>query len=114
MQTLLKLSAGDDDELNHIISILLGYDEDDTAQKKDYNEQKNKIVALLEDTAYSHLLEVVFLVLLFLNCIQLISFTHKIQLPWGSSRPCPSLCTLVCVRIFTGCTCFAGHYRCCS
>ncbi|KAE8789156.1 Pumilio-like protein 23 [Hordeum vulgare] len=60
LQTVLKLSAGDDDELNHIISILLGYDEDDTAQKKDYSEQKNKkIVALLEDTAYSHLLEVV-------------------------------------------------------
>ncbi|KAI4962895.1 hypothetical protein ZWY2020_024659 [Hordeum vulgare] len=59
LQTVLKLSAGDDDELNHIISILLGYDEDDTAQKKDYSEQKNKIVALLEDTAYSHLLEVI-------------------------------------------------------
>ncbi|KAM0857843.1 hypothetical protein ACQ4PT_048209 [Festuca glaucescens] len=57
LQTVLKLSTGDDHELNHIISILLGYDEDDTAQKKDNNEQKNKIVALLEDTAYSHLLE---------------------------------------------------------
>ncbi|CAM0949351.1 unnamed protein product [Alopecurus aequalis] len=59
LQTVLKLLAGDDHELNHIISVLLGYDEDDTAQKKDYNEQKNKIVALLEDTAYSHLLEVI-------------------------------------------------------
>uniref|UniRef100_A0A453N3E3 PUM-HD domain-containing protein n=1 Tax=Aegilops tauschii subsp. strangulata TaxID=200361 RepID=A0A453N3E3_AEGTS len=59
LQTVLKLSAGDDDELNHIIAVLLGYDEDDTAQKKDYSEQKNKIVALLEDTAYSHLLEVI-------------------------------------------------------
>ncbi|KAM0920979.1 hypothetical protein ACQ4PT_007197 [Festuca glaucescens] len=59
LQTVLKLSVGDDHELNHIISILLGYDEDDTAQKKDNNEQKNKIVALLEDTAYSHLLEVI-------------------------------------------------------
>lgn len=72
---MLKLSAGDDHELNHIISILLGYDEDDTAQKKDYSEQKNKIVALLEDTAYSHLLEVVFLVLLFLNANHLLPFT---------------------------------------
>ncbi|XP_047067331.1 pumilio homolog 23-like [Lolium rigidum] len=59
LQTVLKLSAGDDRELNHIISILLGYDEDDTAQKEDNSEQKNKIVALLEDTAYSHLLEVI-------------------------------------------------------
>ncbi|KAM0836244.1 hypothetical protein ACQ4PT_062442 [Festuca glaucescens] len=59
LQTVLKLSAGDDHELNHIISVLLGYDEDDTAQKEDNNEQKNKIVALLEDTAYSHLLEVI-------------------------------------------------------
>lgn len=58
LQTALKLSVGDDHELRHIISILLGYDED-TAQKKDYSEQKNKIVALLEDTAYSHLLEVI-------------------------------------------------------
>ena len=55
---MLKLLAGDDHELKHIISILLGYDEDDSALKKDYSEQKNKIVALLEDTAYSHLLEV--------------------------------------------------------
>uniref|UniRef100_A0ACD5WV78 Uncharacterized protein n=1 Tax=Avena sativa TaxID=4498 RepID=A0ACD5WV78_AVESA len=59
LQTVLKLSAGDDHELNHIILILLGYDEDDASQKKDTNEQKNKIVALLEDTAYSHLLEVI-------------------------------------------------------
>uniref|UniRef100_A0ACD6AAN2 Uncharacterized protein n=1 Tax=Avena sativa TaxID=4498 RepID=A0ACD6AAN2_AVESA len=59
LQTVLKLSAGDDHELNHIISILLGYDEDAAAQKKDTNEQKNNIVALLEDTAYSHLLEVI-------------------------------------------------------
>ncbi|XP_047043311.1 pumilio homolog 23-like [Lolium rigidum] len=54
LQTVLKLSAGDDHELNHIISVLLGYDQDDTAQKEYNNEQKNKIVALLEDTAYSH------------------------------------------------------------
>ncbi|CAM0943447.1 unnamed protein product [Alopecurus aequalis] len=59
LQTALKLLAGDDHELNHIIPILLGYNEDDMAQKKDYNEQKNKIVALLEDTSYSHLLEVI-------------------------------------------------------
>lgn len=59
LQTALKLSAGDDHELHHMISILLGYTEDDTAQKKDYSEQKNEIVALLEDTAYSHLLEVI-------------------------------------------------------
>jgi nucleolar protein 9 len=71
---VLKLSAGDDHELNHIISILLGYDEDDTAQKKDNSEQKNKIVALLEDTAYSHLLEVLFFVFLLVIGIQYISF----------------------------------------
>uniref|UniRef100_A0A0E0EX93 PUM-HD domain-containing protein n=1 Tax=Oryza meridionalis TaxID=40149 RepID=A0A0E0EX93_9ORYZ len=59
LQTALKLSAGDDHELNYIISILLGFDEDDTAQKKDCSEQKNEIIALLEDTAYSHLLEVI-------------------------------------------------------
>uniref|UniRef100_A0A0D3HD75 PUM-HD domain-containing protein n=1 Tax=Oryza barthii TaxID=65489 RepID=A0A0D3HD75_9ORYZ len=59
LQTALKLSAGDDHELNYIISILLGFDEDDTAQKKDRSEQKNEIIALLEDTAYSHLLEVI-------------------------------------------------------
>jgi nucleolar protein 9 len=71
---VLKLSAGDDHELNHIISILLGYDEDDTAQKKDNSEQKNKIVALLEDTAYSHLLEVLFFVFLLVIGIEYISF----------------------------------------
>jgi hypothetical protein len=71
---VLKLSAGDAHELNHIISVLLGYDEDDTAQKEDNNEQKNKIVALLEDTAYSHLLEVLFFLFLFLIGIQFISF----------------------------------------
>ena len=71
---MLKLLAGDDHELNHIISVLLGYDEDDSAQKKDYSEQKNKIVALLEDTAYSHLLEVFYLVFFFLIGIQLIPF----------------------------------------
>lgn len=64
-QTALKLSAGDDHELNYIISILLGFDEDDTAQKKDCSEQKNEIIALLEDTAYSHLLEVCFFSYLF-------------------------------------------------
>ncbi|KAL6661867.1 hypothetical protein ACP70R_001251 [Stipagrostis hirtigluma subsp. patula] len=59
LQTALKLSSGDDEELHHIISILLGYDEDDTTQKRDYSEKKNEIVALLEETAYSHLLEVI-------------------------------------------------------
>uniref|UniRef100_A0A0A8XQ10 PUM-HD domain-containing protein n=1 Tax=Arundo donax TaxID=35708 RepID=A0A0A8XQ10_ARUDO len=59
LQTALKLSSGDDNELHHIISILLGYDEDGTVQKKDYSEKKNEIVTLLEETAYSHLLEVI-------------------------------------------------------
>ncbi|KAF0892790.1 hypothetical protein E2562_017751 [Oryza meyeriana var. granulata] len=59
LQTALKLSAGDDHELNYIISILLGFDEDGTAQKKDCSEQKKEIIALLEGTAYSHLLEVI-------------------------------------------------------
>jgi hypothetical protein len=89
---VLKLSAGDAHELNHIISVLLGYDEDDTAQKEDNNEQKNKIVALLEDTAYSHLLEV-----LFFSCF---FYTHKDQSPWGSSGPC-TLQFGMC-KIFTG------------
>ncbi|KAG8091335.1 hypothetical protein GUJ93_ZPchr0012g20525 [Zizania palustris] len=59
LQTALKLSAGDDHELHYIISVLLGYDEDGTAQKNDLSNQKNEIIALLEDTAYSHLLEVI-------------------------------------------------------
>ncbi|XP_006661734.1 pumilio homolog 23 [Oryza brachyantha] len=59
LQTALKLSAGDDHELNYIISILLGFNEDGTAHTKDCREQKNEIIALLEDTAYSHLLEVI-------------------------------------------------------
>ncbi|PUZ39384.1 hypothetical protein GQ55_9G303300 [Panicum hallii var. hallii] len=59
LQTALKLSSGDDNELYHIISILLGYDEDDTVEKRDYSERKEEIVALLEESAYSHLLEVI-------------------------------------------------------
>jgi nucleolar protein 9 len=56
----LKLSSGDDNELLHIISILLGYDEYNTLQKRDYSEKKEEIVTLLEESAYSHLLEVSF------------------------------------------------------
>ncbi|KAG2549388.1 hypothetical protein PVAP13_9KG270613 [Panicum virgatum] len=59
LQTALKLSSGDDNELHHIISILLGYDDDDTVEKRDYSERKEEIVALLEESAYSHLLEVI-------------------------------------------------------
>ncbi|GJM84438.1 hypothetical protein PR202_ga00106 [Eleusine coracana subsp. coracana] len=59
LQTALRLSSGDDDELHHMISILLGYDEDDTIHKNDYSEKKSEIVYLLEETAYSHLLEVI-------------------------------------------------------
>ncbi|XP_062205360.1 pumilio homolog 23-like [Phragmites australis] len=59
LQTALKLSSGDDNELHHIISILLGYDEDDSIQRRDYNAKENEIVTLLEETAYSHLLEVI-------------------------------------------------------
>jgi hypothetical protein len=100
---VLKLSAGDDHELNHIISVLLGYDEDDTAQKEDNSEQKNKIVALLEDTAYSHLLEVLFFSFLVSHWHSIhIFYTHKNLSPWGSSGPCSFLCNLVCVKIFTG------------
>jgi len=46
--------------LHHIISILLGYDDDDTVEKRDYSERKEEIVALLEESSYSHLLEVFF------------------------------------------------------
>uniref|UniRef100_A0A0E0EXS2 PUM-HD domain-containing protein n=1 Tax=Oryza meridionalis TaxID=40149 RepID=A0A0E0EXS2_9ORYZ len=59
LQTVLQLSAGDDHELNYIISILLGFDEDDTAQKKDCSGQMNVIMALLEHAAYGYLLEVI-------------------------------------------------------
>ncbi|OEL18678.1 Pumilio-like protein 23 [Dichanthelium oligosanthes] len=59
LQTALKLSSGDDNELHHIISILLGYDEDSTVEKRDYSEKKEEIVTLLEESAYSHLLEVI-------------------------------------------------------
>ncbi|KAF8779815.1 hypothetical protein HU200_002077 [Digitaria exilis] len=59
LQTALKLSSGDDNELHHIISILLGYDEYDTVEKRYYNEKREEIVTLLEESAYSHLLEVI-------------------------------------------------------
>jgi nucleolar protein 9 len=56
----LRLSSGDDSELHHIISILLGYDEDDNIHKNSFIEKKSEIASLLEETAYSHLLEVFF------------------------------------------------------
>lgn len=59
LQTALKLSCGDDNELRHIISILFGYDEDGTVEMRDYSEKKEEIVTLLEESAYSHLLEVI-------------------------------------------------------
>ncbi|KAJ1295632.1 hypothetical protein BS78_01G238200 [Paspalum vaginatum] len=59
LQTALKLSFDDDNELHHIISILLGYDEDHTSLNEDCSEKKEEIVTLLEETSYSHLLEVI-------------------------------------------------------
>ncbi|CAL4967024.1 unnamed protein product [Urochloa decumbens] len=59
LQTALKLSSGDDNELYHLISILIGYDEDGTVEKRDYSDKKEEIVTLLEESAYSHLLEVI-------------------------------------------------------
>jgi len=46
--------------LHHVISILLGYDEDGNVEKRDYSERREEIVTLLEESAYSHLLEVFF------------------------------------------------------
>jgi nucleolar protein 9 len=46
-QTALRLSSGDDSELHHIISILLGYDEDDIIHKNSFIEKKSEIVSLL-------------------------------------------------------------------
>jgi nucleolar protein 9 len=46
--------------LYYLISILLGYDEDGTVENRDYSEKKEEIVTLLEESAYSHLLEVFF------------------------------------------------------
>lgn len=60
LQTALKLSCGDDNELHYIISILLGYDEHSTVEKRDYSEKREEIVTLLDESAFSHLLEVFF------------------------------------------------------
>ncbi|WVZ74225.1 hypothetical protein U9M48_022436 [Paspalum notatum var. saurae] len=49
--TALKLSFGDDNELHHIISILLSYDEDHTVLNEDCSEKKEEIVTLLEETS---------------------------------------------------------------
>ncbi|XP_042462061.1 pumilio homolog 23-like [Zingiber officinale] len=60
LQTVLKLSVGDDQALSHAISTVLGCDIKDIAEGRIVsNSQKEEIMDLLEDTASSHLLEVI-------------------------------------------------------
>lgn len=56
-QTALKLLVGDDQELLRAILIIVGCKEMNTLQGK-FIEAKEHIIALLEDSAFSHLLEV--------------------------------------------------------
>ncbi|WOL02670.1 hypothetical protein Cni_G11389 [Canna indica] len=59
LQTALKLSVGDDQALLHAISVLLGSDSVNIAEEKNMStSEKQEIMDLLEDTASSHLLEV--------------------------------------------------------
>lgn len=59
LQTALKLSVGNDQELIHAISILLGGHEENVSQEKLIDsERKQEIMVLLGDPASSHLLEV--------------------------------------------------------
>ena len=59
LQTVLKLLVSDGEELLHAILIILGCDEKNMVQGKLIEaEMKRNIVGLLEDTAFSHLLEV--------------------------------------------------------
>lgn len=59
LQTALKLLVGDDQELLHAILIILGCEEKNRAQGNFIEaETKQGIIALLEDTAFSHLFEV--------------------------------------------------------
>ncbi|XP_072991248.1 pumilio homolog 23 [Typha latifolia] len=57
LQTVLKLSIGDDQQLLHTITIILGSHEEDIQQKE--SGRKQEIMLLVEDTASSHLLEVI-------------------------------------------------------
>ncbi|XP_020104644.1 pumilio homolog 23 isoform X2 [Ananas comosus] len=60
LQTALKLSVGNDQELIHAISILLGGHEENVSQEKLIDsERKQEIMVLLGDPASSHLLEVI-------------------------------------------------------
>ncbi|XP_008783356.2 pumilio homolog 23 isoform X1 [Phoenix dactylifera] len=60
LQSALKLLVGDDQELLHAILILLGCYEENIAQENFIDSaRKQEIMALLEDTSCSHLLEVI-------------------------------------------------------
>lgn len=77
MQSALKLSVGDDQELLHAILILLGCYEENIAQENVIdNARKQEIIVLLEDTASSHLLEV----LLSSFCFNNLSYLLKIHM----------------------------------
>lgn len=61
LQTALKLLVGDDEELLHVIPILLGSAEVTTEEGKFVEHTSvQEIIDLLKDTAYSHLMEVLF------------------------------------------------------
>ncbi|ONK65403.1 uncharacterized protein A4U43_C07F36740 [Asparagus officinalis] len=60
LQTILKLLVGDDRELLHAILTIIGCEENDTAEGMFIEaERKKHVIALLEDTSFSHLFEVV-------------------------------------------------------
>lgn len=60
LQTALKLLVGDDEELLHVISILLGCHVETIAEQKSIETTAvQEIMDLLKDTAYSHLMEVI-------------------------------------------------------
>lgn len=59
LQTILKLLVGQDDELRHIIPILLGCSEKDVVEGN-YVQMSvvPDVVDLMKETAFSHLMEV--------------------------------------------------------
>ncbi|XP_049934410.1 pumilio homolog 23 isoform X2 [Nymphaea colorata] len=61
LQTMLKLLAGDDQELFNVIPILLGCNHSSAAKDEEYLETAkiHEILVLLKDTAFSHLMEVI-------------------------------------------------------
>ncbi|XP_042503358.1 pumilio homolog 23 isoform X1 [Macadamia integrifolia] len=60
LQTALRLLAGEDEELMHVIPILLGCSEKNIAEGKFLEAiVVQDILAMLKDTAYSHLMEVI-------------------------------------------------------